>query len=76
MIAEFAQLVQAQEYITLGGINYARQVLEAALGENKAQEIIGRLTASLQVRPFDFARKTDPTHWQTLSKTSILRLLP
>lgn len=61
VIAEFAQLVQAQEYITLGGINYARQVLEVALGENKAQEIIGRLTASLQVRPFDFARKTDPS---------------
>jgi flagellar motor switch protein FliG len=60
VISEFSQLVQAQEYITLGGINYARQVLEAALGENKAQEIIGRLTASLQVRPFDFARKTDP----------------
>lgn len=60
VLSEFAQLLQAQEYITLGGINYARQVLEAALGEAKAQEIIGRLTASLQVRPFDFARKTDP----------------
>ncbi len=60
VISEFGQLVQAQEYITLGGINYARQVLEVALGEGKAQEIIGRLTASLQVRPFDFARKTDP----------------
>lgn len=60
VIAEFSQLVQAQEFITIGGINYARQVLEAALGEAKAHEIIGRLTASLQVRPFDFARKTDP----------------
>ena len=61
VLAEFSQLLQAHEYITLGGINYARQVLEAALGEEKAHEIIGRLTASLQVRPFDFARKTDPS---------------
>ena len=35
VLAEFSQLLQAHEYITLGGINYARQVLEAALGEEK-----------------------------------------
>ncbi|NLY50862.1 MAG: flagellar motor switch protein FliG, partial [Firmicutes bacterium] len=38
---------------------YARNVLEEALGTQRALDIINRLTASLQVRPFDFARKTD-----------------
>ena len=57
---EFSQLAQARRYITQGGIEQAKEILEKALGAQKATEIIQRLTASLQVRPFDFARKTDP----------------
>ena len=30
------------------------------IGSQKALDIINRLTATLQVRPFDFARKADP----------------
>ena len=44
-----------------GGLEYAREVLEKALGPDKAIAIINRLTSSLQIRPFDFARKTDPS---------------
>ena len=50
----------AQDFISQGGIAYAKEILEKALGQNKALEIINRLTATLQVRPFDFARKSDP----------------
>ncbi|NPV28202.1 MAG: flagellar motor switch protein FliG [Firmicutes bacterium] len=57
---EFYQMCVANEYISQGGIDYARELLEKALGPQKASEIIGRLTASLQVRPFDFIRKADP----------------
>jgi len=52
----------AQEFITNGGIDYARDVLERALGTQKAIDIVNRLTSSLQVRPFDFIRRTDPSH--------------
>lgn len=58
---EFNQLYLASEYIEQGGIEYAKEVLERALGNQKALNIINRLTSSLQVRPFDFLRKTDPT---------------
>ncbi|HHW40338.1 MAG TPA: flagellar motor switch protein FliG [Syntrophomonadaceae bacterium] len=58
---EFYQMCLANEYISQGGINYARELLEKALGPQKAAEIINRLTASLQVRPFDFIRKADPS---------------
>ena len=61
VIYEFYQLVQAKEFLAQGGINYAKGVLEKAFGDNKANDIINRLTASLLVRPFDFVRKTDPT---------------
>ncbi len=61
VLAEFADMVSAREFIEQGGIDYARTLLEQALGSEKAGEIIERLTASLQVRPFDFARKTEPS---------------
>ena len=51
----------AQQYIAEGGIGYAKQLLDKALGDEKAQEVITKLTASLQVRPFEFVRKTDPS---------------
>lgn len=60
VVEEFHDLVMAREYLEHGGIEYARELLEKALGASKAEDIIKRLTASLQVRPFDFARKTDP----------------
>jgi len=61
VLNEFDGMMQAQEYIEQGGISYAREVLEAALGKERARVIMERLTATLQVRPFDFARKTEPT---------------
>lgn len=59
VIEEFYQICLAQNYISEGGIGYAKEVLEKAMGSNKALEIINKLTASLQVRPFDFVRKAD-----------------
>lgn len=59
VLEEFYQICVAQQYITEGGIAYAKQLLEKALGEQKAFEIINKLTVSLQVRPFDFIRKDD-----------------
>ena len=56
---EFYEVCLAQQYIAEGGIGYAKELLDKALGEDKARDVIGRLTASLQVRPFEFVRKTD-----------------
>ena len=60
VLEEFHELATAQNYITQGGIGFAKNVLEKALGEEKAMELIHRLTSTLQVRPFEFARKADP----------------
>jgi flagellar motor switch protein FliG len=62
VLQEFQELMMAQDFITTGGIDYARELLEKSLGSQKAVDIINRLTSSLQVRPFDFIRRTDPTH--------------
>ncbi|MGG3911902.1 flagellar motor switch protein FliG [Peribacillus simplex] len=60
ILGEFHNIALAQDYISQGGIGYAKQVLEKALGSDQATAIINRLTSTLQVRPFDFARKADP----------------
>jgi flagellar motor switch protein FliG len=59
VIDEFYEICLAQQYIAEGGIGYAKELLEKSLGNEKAMDVIGKLTASLQVKPFEFVRKTD-----------------
>ncbi len=59
ILDEFYEVCLAQQYIAEGGITYAKDLLEKALGAERAKDVIGKLTASLQVRPFEFVRKTD-----------------
>src|SRR5699024_5334927 len=60
VVEQFHQIAIAQDYISQGGVGYAKTELEKAFGRQEAASIINRLTSSLQVRPFDFARKADP----------------
>ncbi|MDX9957747.1 MAG: flagellar motor switch protein FliG, partial [Spirochaetia bacterium] len=62
VLMEFQELMMASDFISSGGIDYARELLEKAMGSQKAIDIINRLTSSLQVRPFDFKRRTDPAN--------------
>lgn len=61
VIDEFYQVCLAQQYIAEGGIGYAKELLEKALGAEEALSVITKLTASLQVKPFEFVRKTEPS---------------
>ncbi|HPP87506.1 MAG TPA: flagellar motor switch protein FliG [bacterium] len=62
VLQEFHEMLMANDFITQGGLDYARQVLEKALGTQRSMDIINRLTQSIQVKPFDFVRKADPSH--------------
>ena len=62
VVQEFHEMLMANDFITQGGLDYARQVLEKALGTQRSMDIINRLTQSIQVKPFDFVRKADPSH--------------
>ncbi|MBP7402693.1 MAG: flagellar motor switch protein FliG [Clostridia bacterium] len=61
VIKEFHEAYIAQNYIMDGGIDYAMEILNKAIGQQRAYELIGKLTSTLQVRPFDFARRLDPS---------------
>ncbi|MDR2522585.1 MAG: flagellar motor switch protein FliG [Synergistaceae bacterium] len=59
VMKEAQEILMAREFMARGGVEYARDVLERALGPERAQNLLTRITASLQVRPFDFMRHTD-----------------
>jgi flagellar motor switch protein FliG len=59
VLEEFYQMCIANKFLQEGGIDYARELLERAMGQARADELIHRLTTSLQVRPFDFIRRAD-----------------
>jgi flagellar motor switch protein FliG len=56
---EFRQMVIAQEYIAVGGLDYAKEVLEQALGSAKALEIIKKVQRSMEIRGFNVLKKLD-----------------
>jgi flagellar motor switch protein FliG len=60
VLSEMAAMVMAYDSINAGGVDYAREVLEKALGPERAAEIIGRLSSVIEKRPFEFLRKTPP----------------
>lgn len=56
---EFHQMVLAQQYITAGGLSYAQEILDAALGDGKAMEILKRVERALQVKGFKVLENVD-----------------
>ncbi|MFP4687375.1 MAG: flagellar motor switch protein FliG [bacterium] len=62
VLEEFAEMLRAQQYISQGGMDAAQAILTKALGEDKARDMIDRLTSAYEVRPFEFIRHADPAH--------------
>ncbi|HZO87559.1 MAG TPA: flagellar motor switch protein FliG [Chthonomonadaceae bacterium] len=61
VVSEFHEMCLAQEVISEGGLEQARKALEVAFGQDKASDIVNRVIQALQVLPFDFIKKTDPS---------------
>ncbi len=57
---EFYQMIKAQEYIAVGGFDYAHEVLESALGHDSAMNVIQRVRRSMEVKGFNVLREVDP----------------
>lgn len=65
VLDEFYQLMMARDYLAMGGMNYAQEVLEKALGEEKAMEMVKGIQRSLQVRGFNILKDVDATQLLT-----------
>lgn len=60
VMEEFHQMMLANRFVSQGGIDYARSILESALGPERALEVLTRLQSSLQEVPFEFLKRADP----------------
>jgi flagellar motor switch protein FliG len=60
-ILEFRDLAMAQDFIAEGGIEKARNVLEKAFGPARAEEMVKKIVVAMQVVPFEFLKKADPS---------------
>jgi flagellar motor switch protein FliG len=59
VMEEFQELAAARRYYGQGGMDFAREVLVASMGEEKAAELLRRMEASLVEMPFEFLRRAD-----------------
>lgn len=62
VMEEFLQLAQAREYLMRGGFDYAKELLEKAMGQQKAVEILEKVAVNIQNVPFSSLRKTEAKH--------------
>jgi len=60
VVEEFYQMIMAQEYISTGGLEYAKNVLEKALGPRKAHEIVSKVESAIHVSGFKLLKDVDP----------------
>jgi len=61
IITEFHQMAQAQDFISEGGVDQAKKMLESAFGSERADLMIRKILNAMQVVPFEFLKKADPT---------------
>jgi flagellar motor switch protein FliG len=60
VIEEFYHMMSAQEFVAMGGISYAEEVLNKSLGPEKAMEIIRRIERMIRVKGFNVLKNVDP----------------
>lgn len=60
VLREFLEMSLTKQYITTGGMNYALEILEKALGKNRAVEFVSRIQTSVQPARFSAVRRADP----------------
>ncbi len=60
VLAEFHQMAVAQKYILQGGVDYAKQALEAAVGTRRAREILEKVQTSIRTTGFSLLEDVDP----------------
>lgn len=60
VIEECHQIFMARQYISQGGVDYAAQILEKAVGTKRAREILNRLESTIQAKGFTLLKDIDP----------------
>ncbi len=60
VIDEFYHMMKAQDFVAVGGVGYAEEVLNKSLGADRAHEILRRIERLMKVRGFNVLKNVDP----------------
>lgn len=60
ILEEFKAFFQASNYLSAGGMDYAKELLEKAYGGDQAKRIMDRLVVLMNSNPFQFFNEADP----------------
>jgi flagellar motor switch protein FliG len=60
ILGELAKMSEGAGAGTQGGLEFARDVIERAVGPERAAELLGRLSGSSEARPFEFLSRVPP----------------
>jgi flagellar motor switch protein FliG len=60
IISECHEIFMARQYISKGGIDFAKEILEKAVGSRRALDILNRLESSLRTSGFNLLKNIDP----------------
>ena len=61
ILSEFRTVFQAKNYITQGGVAYAKQLLAQAYGDTEAAALLDKVNSMVNTNPFYFLNEADPS---------------
>ncbi|MCP4703804.1 MAG: flagellar motor switch protein FliG [candidate division Zixibacteria bacterium] len=59
IVGECHDIFIAREYVSQGGVDFAREILQKAVGDQRASEILNRLESSFQTSGFNLLKSID-----------------
>ncbi|MDO5307276.1 MAG: flagellar motor switch protein FliG [bacterium] len=75
ILSEFQAVFKAKNYITQGGVAYAKQLLSESFGEQEAAQMLERVNAMVNTNPFYFLNEADPSQLANTFSTENPQLL-
>jgi flagellar motor switch protein FliG len=69
IFTELAELAATSDLGAAGGLDFARGVIERALGPERAAELLGRMSARTETPPFSFLQRVPPERTAALLRS-------
>ena len=60
ILATFYETIMGRDFVSVGGLEYAQDMLERAVGSERANDIVTKLAAHTGSKPFQFLQQVDP----------------
>ena len=60
VLREASEIIMAQQYISQGGVDYAKKLLDKALGKEKTTEIVRKIEGGIKATGFGLIKNIDP----------------